>query len=70
MPTAPSPPGASSARASSSTRSAGIVIASNANWAGGATDRAAEAEREAFYRAVQKAIDDEAAAAPSAALSR
>jgi CubicO group peptidase (beta-lactamase class C family) len=41
-----------------------IVIASNANWAGGATDRTASQAREAFYRAVQKAIDDEAAAVP------
>lgn len=39
-----------------------IVIASNANWAGGARDPAANAAREDFYRAVQKAIDDEAAA--------
>jgi CubicO group peptidase (beta-lactamase class C family) len=31
-----------------------IVIASNANWAGGATDPVADAAREAFYRAVQK----------------
>jgi len=42
-----------------------IVIASNANWAGGATDRVASPAREAFYRAVQKAIDDEAAGAAS-----
>jgi CubicO group peptidase (beta-lactamase class C family) len=39
-----------------------LVIASNANWAGGATDPSASEAREAFYRAVQKAIDDEAAA--------
>ena len=39
-----------------------LVIASNANWAGGATDRAASDAREAFYQAVQKAVDDEAAA--------
>jgi CubicO group peptidase (beta-lactamase class C family) len=38
-----------------------IVIVSNANWAGGARDRTATAAREAFYRAVQKAVDDEAA---------
>lgn len=38
-----------------------IVIASNANWGGGASDRTASAAREAFYRAVQKAVDDEAA---------
>jgi CubicO group peptidase (beta-lactamase class C family) len=39
----------------------GLVIASNANWGGGATDRTASPAREAFYRAVQKALDDEAA---------
>jgi CubicO group peptidase (beta-lactamase class C family) len=39
-----------------------LVIASNANWAGGARDRAAAQAREMFYRAVQKAIDSEAAA--------
>jgi CubicO group peptidase (beta-lactamase class C family) len=38
-----------------------LVIASNANWPAGATDRVASDAREAFYRAVQKAIDDEAA---------
>ncbi|NNU45281.1 serine hydrolase [Ramlibacter sp. B156] len=38
-----------------------IVVASNANWGGGASDRTASAAREAFYRAVQKAVDDEAA---------
>jgi CubicO group peptidase (beta-lactamase class C family) len=38
-----------------------LVIASNANWAGGATEPAASDAREAFYRAVQKAVDDEAA---------
>ncbi len=38
-----------------------IVIASNANWAGGARDPVANEAREAFYRAVQKAVDDEAA---------
>jgi CubicO group peptidase (beta-lactamase class C family) len=42
-----------------------IVIASNANWAGGARDRPASDAREAFYRAVQKAIDDEGAAPPA-----
>ena len=42
-----------------------IVIASNANWAGGARDPVASSAREAFYRAVQKAIDDEAASAGS-----
>jgi len=38
-----------------------LVIASNADWGGGARDPVAEPAREAFYRAVQKAIDDEAA---------
>jgi CubicO group peptidase (beta-lactamase class C family) len=37
-----------------------LVIASNANWGGGASDRVASAAREAFYRAVQKGVDDEA----------
>ena len=41
------------------------MIVSNANWAGGATDRVASDAREAFYRAVQKAVDDEAASAGS-----
>lgn len=41
-----------------------LVIASNANWGGGATDGVATEAREAFYRAVQKAIDDEAAVRP------
>jgi CubicO group peptidase (beta-lactamase class C family) len=39
-----------------------LVIASNANWGGGATDRTASDAREAFYRAVQQAIDAEAPA--------
>jgi CubicO group peptidase (beta-lactamase class C family) len=38
-----------------------LVIASNADWAGGARDGAAIDARERFYRAVQKALDDEAA---------
>jgi CubicO group peptidase (beta-lactamase class C family) len=42
-----------------------IVIVSNANWANGARDPAASSAREAFYLAVQKAIDDEAASAGS-----
>ena len=42
-----------------------LVIASNADWLGGATDGAAIREREGFYRAVQKAIDDESAGLPS-----
>ena len=41
-----------------------IVIALNANWGAGANDRTASEGREGFYRAVQKAIDDEAAAMP------
>ncbi len=44
-----------------------LVIASNANWAGGATDRTASQARDAFYRAVQQAVDDEAAGAPASA---
>jgi len=40
-----------------------LVIASNANWAGGARDAKASDAREAFYKAVQKAVDAEAAAA-------
>jgi CubicO group peptidase (beta-lactamase class C family) len=39
-----------------------LVIASNGDWAGGATDRAAMAARENFYKAVQKAIDEDKAA--------
>lgn len=37
-----------------------LVIASNANWAGGASDPTASLAREAFYRAVQSAVDAEA----------
>ena len=44
-----------------------LVIASKADWGGGARDPQASDAREAFYRAVQKAIDDEAAAKPAAA---
>jgi len=47
-----------------------IVVVSNANWAGGARDRTASEAREGFYRAVQKAIDDEAAGMPIGAASR
>lgn len=36
-----------------------LVIASNANWSGGARDPQASEAREAFYRAVQQAIDQE-----------
>jgi CubicO group peptidase (beta-lactamase class C family) len=39
----------------------GLVIASNANWGAGACDPVAGPAREDFYRAVQKAIDDELA---------
>jgi CubicO group peptidase (beta-lactamase class C family) len=46
-----------------------LVIASNANWAGGARDPVANDAREAFYRAVQKAVDDEAAAVAPTPLS-
>ena len=37
-----------------------LVIAHNANWAAGASDRATARQRDDFYRAVQKALDDEA----------
>lgn len=40
-----------------------LVIASNANWGHNATDPTATAAREAFYVAVQQAVDAEAAAA-------
>ena len=36
-----------------------LVIVSNANWGGGARDKVATEARSAFYREVQKAIDDE-----------
>jgi len=39
-----------------------IVIASNANWGGGASDPQGTAARYAFYAAVQQAVDDESAA--------
>lgn len=42
-------------------RSRQLVIASNANWGGGARDPVASEAREAFYRAVQQALDQEAA---------
>ena len=41
---------------------ASVAWAPAADWAAGATDRAAHEAREGFYRAVQKVIDDEAAA--------
>jgi CubicO group peptidase (beta-lactamase class C family) len=47
-----------------------IVIVSNADWSGGATDRKASQAREAFYRTVQKAIDDEAKGVTAAAVAR
>lgn len=39
-----------------------LVIVSNANWGGGARDPKASAARDGFYRAVQQAVDAEAAA--------
>ena len=42
-----------------------LVIVSNANWAGGARDLEASRKRDAFYRAVQQAVDEEAAKAKS-----
>jgi CubicO group peptidase (beta-lactamase class C family) len=42
-----------------------LVIASNGDWGGGARDPVASAAREAFYLAVQKAVDEEAAATPA-----
>lgn len=42
----------------------GLVIASNGDWAGGATARAEMTAREDFYKAVQKAVDDEAVGKP------
>jgi CubicO group peptidase (beta-lactamase class C family) len=47
-----------------------IVIASNANWAGGALDRAATAARDEFYRAVQTAVDEESRPVAQAGLPR
>jgi len=47
-----------------------IVIASSANWGGGARDSTANEAREAFYRAVQMAVDDEAATMPENGPSR
>src|SRR3569832_1218100 len=47
-----------------------LVIASNADWGCGATDRRASSAREAFYKAVQDAIDDEAGTRPDAAAGR
>jgi CubicO group peptidase (beta-lactamase class C family) len=47
-----------------------IVIASNADWPAGATDRVASDAREAFYRAVQRAVDDETDGVANSALAR
>ena len=47
-----------------------LVIASNANWAAGARDPVADPAREAFYKAVQQAVDDELAAASGTAAPR
>jgi CubicO group peptidase (beta-lactamase class C family) len=44
-----------------------LVIASNANWAGGASHAESSEAREAFYRAVQQAVDGEGALAGAAA---
>lgn len=38
-----------------------LVIVTNGNWGGGASDREAGRAREDFYRAVQQAVDNEAA---------
>jgi CubicO group peptidase (beta-lactamase class C family) len=38
-----------------------LVIVTNSNWAGGARDPRATEAREAFYKAVQQAVDQEAA---------
>jgi CubicO group peptidase (beta-lactamase class C family) len=42
-----------------------LVIASNGNWAGGARPAAELQARDAFYRAVQQALDAEAGATPA-----
>ncbi len=47
-----------------------LVIALNADWGRGASDRPASDARESFYRAVQQSIDDEAAGKTSAGSSR
>ncbi len=47
-----------------------LVIATNADWGGGASDRPASEARESFYRAVQQAIDDESAGKTSAGSGR
>jgi CubicO group peptidase (beta-lactamase class C family) len=47
-----------------------LVIVSHANWAGGARDPQATAARDAFYLAVQRAIDAEAGAPPARTVTR
>ena len=47
-----------------------LVIALNADWGRGASDRPADEARESFYRAVQQAVDDEAAGKTSAGSGR
>jgi CubicO group peptidase (beta-lactamase class C family) len=47
-----------------------LVIASNANWGGGARDRVATDAREGYYSAVQQAIDAESAASAGAPAAR
>ncbi len=47
-----------------------LVIVSNANWGGGARDPVAGPAREAFYRAVQKSVDDEVTAGSAASSPR
>jgi len=42
-----------------------LVIASNADWGRAASDPVASQAREAFYRAVQQAVDDDAAGGPN-----
>ena len=44
-----------------------LVVAVNADWAGGASSKTESEARDAFYRAVQKAVDDEAGSAPAVA---
>ena len=47
-----------------------LVIALNADWGQGASDRTASEAREQFYRAVQQAVDDEAAGKTNAGSGR
>lgn len=47
-----------------------LVVVVNANWGGGARDPVALPAREAFYKAVQRAVDDEAANAGATAVTR